>query len=152
MELWKLPDRIKIVEAVGAIADGRVKIDQKTQSAICHSSDKKKKYTIKYDISKSAITSDDNSAHWQGRLGYPAIAVLMMLKELSHDEKIADALKNIPWRELNDRFENDYNKTLAVAYQIAKSKEVTEKEINDYMSQVMKEIEDHHFQKYNTNQ
>lgn len=140
MEIWKLPDKIKVLEALGAIVDDRLKINQKNQTATCLSSDKSKTYQVKYDLKHQAITSNDNSAHWQGKLGYPAIAVLMSLHELSKNDKIADAIKNIPWKELNSKFNNDYQKTLAVVYTIAKSKEVSEKEINDFMEQVMEEI------------
>jgi hypothetical protein len=139
MQPWKLPDKIKILEALGAIADDRLKFTENNQ-AKCLSSDRSKEYTIKYDLKHRAITSDDNSAHWQGRLGYPAIAVLMSLNELSKDGKIAEGVKDIPWKELNSKFNNDYQKTLAVVYTIAKSKGVTEKEINDFMDRAMEEI------------
>lgn len=140
-----MPDKIKILEALGAIADGRLKIDGGNQSATCLSSDKTKQYMVRYDLKHSAITSNDNSAHWQGRLGYPAIAVLMELGELKKEDKIAESIKDIPWRELNQKFNNEYDKTLQVVYQVAKSADVSEHEINQYMEEVMKEIESRKF-------
>jgi len=142
MTNWKLPDKIKVLEALGVIADGRLKIDQKNQTATCLSSDKSKTYQVKYDLKHSAITSDDNSAHWQGKLGYPAIATLMELGELAKDDRLGEALKDIPWKELNTQFKNDYNKTLAVVYTIAKGLDVSEKELNDFMEKVIGEIKD----------
>lgn len=147
METWKLPDKIKVLEALGAIIDGRVKINRENKTAICLSSDRKKEYTIKYDVLRSAIISNDNSAHWQGKLGYPAIAVLMELGELSKDQIIAEAVADIPWKEINTRFSNDNNKTLAVVHEIAKGKGVKEKDLDHYMDKVMEEIEEKSYRK-----
>lgn len=147
MQTWKLPDKIKILEALGAVADGRVVIDKNNQNATCKSSDGSKKYTIKYDIKHNAITSDDNSAHWQGRLGYPAIAVLMLLGELPQDNNVAEAITGIPWKEINEKFSNDYQKTLMVVNEIAKGKGVKEKELSDYMEEIMRLLGEKAFSK-----
>jgi hypothetical protein len=147
MEVWKMPDKIKTLEALGAIFDNRIKIDEKNQSATCWSSDRAKQYTIRYDIRNSAITSDDNSSNWQGRLGYPSIAVLMMLGELPQDKAIGEALKNIPWKEINAKFKNDYTKTLGLVYEIVKPQGVKEKDLNHYMANVLELIEEKQFKK-----
>ena len=147
MEAWKMPDKLKVLEALGAVFDDRIKLDEKNESATCWSSDRVKQYTITYDIRNSAITSDDNSSHWQGRLGYPPIGVLMMLKELPQDEVIGEALKNIPWKEINTKFKNDYTKTLALVYEIVKPQGVEEKALNHYMANVLELIEDKQYKK-----
>ncbi len=132
-----MPDKIKVLEALGAVADGRVEVDEKNQTATCKSSDLSKQYTIKYDLKHNAITSNDNSARWQGRLGYPAIAVLMVLEELPRDDKVGQAITGIPWKEINEKFKNDYQKTLMVVNEIAKGKGVKEVELSEYMERVL---------------
>lgn len=147
METWKIPDKLKVLEALGAIYDGRIKIDEAAETATCWSSDKTKQYTIRYDIRNSAITSNDNSSHWQGRLGYPSIGVLMMLGELPQDETIGEALKNIPWKEINTKFKNDYTKTLSLVYEIVKPQGVEEKDLNHYMAKVLELIKEKQYKK-----
>jgi len=140
METWKLPDKIKILEALGAVVDGRLKVNHDNQTATCKSSDLKQEYNIKFDLKNNAITSDDNSAHWQGRLGYPAIAVLMELGELPQNDRIAEVIKDLPWKEVNTQFKNDLTKTMQLVYEIAKAKNIKEVELNHYMDQVMEII------------
>jgi len=147
MESWKLPDEIKVLEAVSALYDGRLQIDRKNGQATCQSSDNQRQYTVKFDLNRKAITSDDNSAHWQGRLGYPAIATLISQKVLPDNPKIGQGLIGIPWRELNQRHKNNYQKTFAVVVEIAKSRGLSEKEIHEYQKTVIEAIRKNDFKK-----
>jgi hypothetical protein len=147
MESWKLPDEIKVLEAVSALYDGRLRVDRKNGQATCQSSDNQRQYTVKFDLSRKAITSDDNSAHWQGRLGYPAIAALIQQKVLPDNSKIGQGLIGIPWRELNQRYKNNYKKTFAVVLEIAKGRGLSEKEIHDYQKTVIEAIRQKDFKK-----
>ena len=96
--IWNLPPKIKVFEALGAIADGRVSI--KGNKAKVISSRGNKEYEVIYDPSKNAITSNDNGSMLKGYLGYPAIAFLMLKGKLSFDENYAKLLKNIAWKDL----------------------------------------------------
>lgn len=98
MNTWKIPPVIKVYEALGAIAGGRVRLYN--DYAEVFSSDKRKKYTVVFDLSKKIISANDNGSYWQKYLGYPAIAVLMLKKVIPYDAKIAESLKDIPWKEL----------------------------------------------------
>jgi hypothetical protein len=42
----------------------------------------------------------------------PAIAYLMKIGTLSFDEKTATVVKNIPWKDINQKFKNNFDKTL----------------------------------------
>ncbi|MBI3957097.1 MAG: hypothetical protein HY340_03870 [Candidatus Kerfeldbacteria bacterium] len=106
---WKHPPSIKIYEALGCIADGRIDVDGNT--ATVRSSSGGKTYTITYDDKKNAIIANDNGSFWQGYLGYPSIAYLLATGRLVSDPVFAGALKDIPWKEVNVRFKNDYAKT-----------------------------------------
>lgn len=114
MNTWKIPPVIKVYEALGATAGGRVHLYN--NYAEVFSSDKGKKYTVIFDLSKKIISANDNGSYWQKYLGYPAIAVLMVKNIIPYDTKIAEGLKNIPWKEWNDEFHQDYAKTLERVY------------------------------------
>src|SRR3989339_2007322 len=107
---WKHPPIIKIYEALGAVADGRVEVGGNTAKVF--SSSGNKFYDVSYDKEKNAIMANDNGSYWKGYLGYPAIAFLMKTGVLSFDEKTASLLENIAWKDINQKFKNDFDKTL----------------------------------------
>lgn len=112
MEYWKTPPSIKVYEALGAVADGRVNMTNK-RSARVMSSDGSKWYDVSYNRDVNAIMANDNGSYWVGYLGYPAIAFLMVSGVLLYDELVAQSLKGIAWKEINQRTKNDFGKTMA---------------------------------------
>lgn len=56
--------------------------------------------------------SNDNSSFYKGELGYPSIAFLMKLGVLSFDQDCANLLKGIAWKDINQKFKNDFEKAL----------------------------------------
>jgi hypothetical protein len=76
-----LPPNIKIYEALGAVADGRVEREGMfTYQGKCASaSTPGKMYLISYNPDTNVIVSDDNGSLNQGYLGYPAIAFLLKI-------------------------------------------------------------------------
>src|SRR6202030_4543417 len=109
---WKLPPLIKLYEALGAIGDGRVRIEDERRAAVT-SSDGSKTYEIETSADGREIASNDNASYWQGYLGYPAIAVLLARGMYRPPANVTDALAGVPWKELNRKFKNDYAKTIA---------------------------------------
>ncbi len=107
---WQHPPIIKIYEALGALADGRVEVSG--NSAKVYSSSGNKFYTITYDPGSSAIMVNDNASFYNGYLGYPAIAYLMLIGEIKYSPIIAEKLKGIAWKDVNQKFKNDFEKTL----------------------------------------
>jgi len=108
--LWKHPPQIKIYEALGAVADGRVEISG--NSGKVYSSSRNKYYDVNYDPDKQAIMTNDNGSFWKGYLGYPAIAFLMKKGVLSYSPRIGELLANIAWKDINQKYKNDFDKTL----------------------------------------
>lgn len=108
---WQPPPLIKIYEALGAVADGRVHVSGDT--AQVYSSSGNKYYDVSYDHAKNAIMANDNGSYWKGYLGYPAIAYLLAIKVLEYQPALATSLKSIPWKDLNQKYKNDFDKTLA---------------------------------------
>ncbi len=108
---WTYPPIIKVYEALGAVADGRVEVSG--NSAKVYSSSGNKFYTVEYDPSAMAIMVNDNGSFYKGYLGYPAIAFLLQIGELPYSPAVAEKLKGIAWKDINQQFKNDFDKTLA---------------------------------------
>ena len=111
-QLWKLPPIIKIYEAAGAIGDGRLELIDETRATVT-SSDGAKTYEVAFDAAARTVAANDNASYWQGYLGYPGIAMLLLRGVLEVSRETAAALRGIAWKELNRRFKNDYARTLA---------------------------------------
>jgi hypothetical protein len=107
---WKEPPAIKVYEALGAIGDGRVEVNG--NSAKVYSSSRGKYYVVTYDTEKGAIMANDNGSYWKGYLGYPSIAFLLLAGVVEYNEHYAELLKDIPWKDINQKYKNDFEKTL----------------------------------------
>lgn len=107
---WEHPPVIKIYEALGSVADGRVEVSGNTGKVF--SSTGNKFYEVSYDPGTKAIMANDNGSYWKGYLGYPSIAFLMKIGALSYDDKIATILKGVAWKDINQKFKNNFEKTL----------------------------------------
>jgi hypothetical protein len=110
--LWKMPPMAKVYEALGAIGDGRVHIED-DRRAFVRSSDATKTYEVDVSGDGRGISSNDNASFWQGYLGYPSIATLIARGLIPRpDEAVMHALAGVPWKELNTKYRNDYDRTL----------------------------------------
>jgi len=108
---WKLSPRIKIYEALGAIGDGR--IEMSGNSAKVYSSSRNKAYDVVFDEQTRTISANDNGSYWQGYVGYPAISYLMLHGTIAYNPQWTEFLKGFAWKEINTRFNNDFDKTAA---------------------------------------
>ena len=104
---WKPPHISKIYEALTAIADGRVEMGE--HSAKVYSSSRGKYYDVAYDPTNGAIGSNDNTAYFTGALSYPMIAYFMLAGRISYDKSVAEMLKGILWKDINQRHKNNYD-------------------------------------------
>jgi hypothetical protein len=120
-EHWKMPPLIKIYEALGALADQRVQL-QDERHAMVLSSDRKKTYQVEISTDGRTISSNDNASYWQGYLGYPAIAVMLKRGLCPVRAENLIALAGIPWKELNRRYRNDYSRTIEEVMQQAEQR------------------------------
>lgn len=106
-----MPPLVKVYEALGAIGDGRVRIEDAQRAAVT-SSDGAKTYIVETSADGTEISSNDNASFWQGYLGYPAIAMLIARGLIEVDRTAMRALAGVPWKALNTRYRNDYDRTL----------------------------------------
>jgi hypothetical protein len=109
---WKMPPRVKIYEALGALADGRIELDTQGGGRVGSSSGDKV-YTVEVGADGREIAANDNASYWQGYLGYPAIAVLIARGLYTPHPRVLAALKGIPWKAINRRNRNDWERTTA---------------------------------------
>ncbi|MFP3080901.1 MAG: hypothetical protein RXR09_05240 [Acidilobus sp.] len=104
------PPRIKVLEAAGAIADGRVQmlstLSPDVLEAVVTSSEGDRRYHVKVVKEGKALRaySDDNGTKLRGYVGYPIISVLMLADIIKRDPEVEQALKGIDWRRLNETY------------------------------------------------
>lgn len=108
MPLSKLPPISKVYEALSAVADGRVSLEE--TEAYVTSSDYSKIYTVRFD--KTIYSSNDRATSWQHYAGYPIIAVLISKNVLEIDKKYLIYFKDVNWKELNKKYKNNYSKAI----------------------------------------
>ena len=133
---WLHPPMIKIYEALGSVADGRVDISGNT--AKVYSSTGNKYYDVTFDSIKKEIMTNDNGSYWKGYLGYPAIAFLMKIGALQYDTKLASLLKDIAWKDINQKFKNDFDKTLE--FILLSMTDADKKDLTEFVNKTDKEI------------
>ncbi len=133
---WKNPPIIKIYEAIGSVADGRVEALGDTGKVF--SSSGNKYYDVSYDPIEKEIMTNDNGSYWQGYLGYPSIAFLMKSKVLSYSDEVGQLLKGVLWKDLNLKFKNNREKT--IAYVVSSKTDIEKEKIEVLVNKVEAEI------------
>lgn len=133
------PPRIKVLEALGAIADGRIK-QVGDNDYIAISSDGSRKYRVHLDLGKGMADSTDNGTTYRGYMGYPIVAALMLKGVLPYNSKIANALKGVKWKELNDKYKR-YEVVMEIVKGMARRNGVEPYEIDAYVEDIMKRLE-----------
>lgn len=109
--IWKTPHINKVYEALSAIADNRLKLISDTEATLISTSGGKS-YTISYDPVVGAMMCNDNYAYWTDKLSYPMIAFLFTTHKIEYDNKYLPYLANIKWKDINQKFKNDFDKSL----------------------------------------
>lgn len=125
-------------EALGSVADDRVKIFG--NSAKVFSSSGNKFYDVIYNPDTQSIMTNDNGSYWKGYLGYPAIAFLMKTGVVSYDKNVAGLLKSIAWKDINQKFKNDFDKTLE--YILSSKSDKEKRDLNNLVTKIDTEIKD----------
>lgn len=133
---WNLPSKTKIYEALGTVADDRVEVSG--NSAKVYSSSRNKFYDISYDPDKKAIMANDNSSYWTGDLGYPSVAYLMKTGVLSYRADLGLIMKGISWKDINQKFKNDFAK--ALDFILSAKTEAERAALKEFVDKVYEEI------------
>ncbi|MCI4465011.1 MAG: hypothetical protein JHC22_04380 [Thermoproteus sp.] len=134
----RLPPRIKILEALSAIADGRIKLLGEKDAEVV-SSDGTRTYRVYVDLGRRAAYSDDNGTVYRGYVGYPIISFLMARGVLPVDERLSQALKGIPWRKLNEQYKR-YDAVMELVKAQLKDRGISGDEVERYIDAVMERL------------
>ncbi|MEM2823047.1 MAG: hypothetical protein QXF69_03035 [Thermofilaceae archaeon] len=133
-----MPPRIKVLEALGSIADGRVGLVS-GKEAVVGSSMGDREYRVYVDPERGEAYSNDNGTKFRGYIGYPIIAVLMLRGVLPYDERIAKAFAGLPWKELNERYKR-YAVVEEIVKREASKKGVRREEVDHFIESVLREL------------
>ena len=141
---WNIPHKIKVYEALGCLTDGRLEVSADDGSGVVkakvYSSSRKKFYDVSFNKKTMSIMSNDNTAYYKGYLSYPSIALLMTLGLVNYDKSVSESLKGIPWKDINQKYNNDFDKVREDVFVIIRSKgfdpEVIKIDVENIMSQL----------------
>ncbi|MCU7786829.1 hypothetical protein ODS41_02650 [Pyrobaculum sp. 3827-6] len=130
----RLPPRIKVLEALGALADGRVRVLAPGRCEVV-SSEGDKTYTV-YVAGGYAYSNDNGTVH-RGYVGYPILACLMAEGALPVDRELAERLRGIPWKRLNEQFKK-YEEVMRFIYA---ERGIDRARAESYIASVLGEVE-----------
>jgi hypothetical protein len=108
----RLPPRIKVLEALGAVVDGRVRLVGEGRCEVV-SSEGDRVYNVV--VEGGYVYSNDNGTLYRGYIGYPILACLMAEGKLPIDAELGEKLKGVPWRRLNEQYKR-YEEVLKRIY------------------------------------
>lgn len=129
----RLPPRIKVLEALGSLVDGRVRLLAPGRCEVVSSEGDR---TYRVEIEGNRAYSDDNGTLYRGYIGYPIMACLMAQGRLPVDRELGERLKGIPWRRLNEM----YGKYEAVMRHIYAERGINREKAERYIDAVLKEL------------
>lgn len=138
MQPLRTPPRIKVLEALGAIADGRIKLISESEALVV-SSEGDRSYRVYLDLGERVADSNDNGTTYRGYIGYPIIAFLMLRGAIPFRGDLAEALKGIRWRYLNERYKN-YSVVEEVIYRELRARSIDVNEVKKYVEEVLRDL------------
>jgi hypothetical protein len=97
----RLPPRIKVLEALGAVVDGRVRLVGEGRCEVV-SSEGDRVYNVV--VEGGFVYSNDNGTLYRGYVGYPILSCLMAEGKLPTDAQLGEKLRGVPWRRLNEQY------------------------------------------------
>ncbi len=141
----KNPPSIKVLEAAGAIGDGRVHIEEEHKNlivarVISSQGDRNYKVIIKKVLDGYTTYSDDNGTRFRKYIGYPIISVFMIAGILPRSNLAEEFLKGIPWKKLNETYKK-YSLVEEIIFSKIKDRAKVE-EIKRFQNEVMSKLRD----------
>lgn len=139
MEWVVSPKRKHVYEALGCIADNRIEVDL-NDGAKVYSSSRNKHYNVKLDPKTNSIMANDNTSYYTDTLSYPCIALLIIKGIVNLDKDFANFLKGIKWKDINQKFKNDYDKTEAYVGDLMKERDLSFDELNKEVDKINQQL------------
>ncbi|MCC6054394.1 MAG: hypothetical protein LM589_03680 [Thermosphaera sp.] len=141
MRLLTRPPRIKVLEGIGAIGDGRI-TTLTNDKATVKSSMGDREYKVVLIREGDAVFraySNDNGTIYRGYVGYPIISFMMIKDILPLDREVMKAMTGVPWKELNEKYQK-YAVVENLVLTRAEKMGVSRVVIDDYVNLVLKKL------------
>lgn len=141
MKLLAKPPRIKVLEAAGAIGDGRITPISENKAVVRSSlGDREYKVVIVGEQGEFyRVYSNDNGTMHRGYVGYPILAFMIIKGVLPRDNEVIRAMAGVPWKELNERYQK-YAVVENIVITRAERMGVPRSIIDDYINIVFKRL------------
>jgi len=133
--MLRAPPKIKVLEALGAVMDGRVHVISEVECRV-ESSDGSRIYSVYVDLDKGLAYSDDNGTRYRGYVGYPIIAFLMVKGVVPMDEELGRGLRGIPWRKLNEEYRS-YSEVMRIVVSRLEELGIDKDRVDAYIDRVI---------------
>ena len=139
MEWVVSPKRKHVYEALGCISDNRIELDLNNGAKV-YSSSRNKFYNVTFDPKNNAIMCNDNTSYYTDTLSYPCIALLLTKGIISYNPIFTQWLKGIKWKDINQKFKNDYNKTEAYVGELMGERDLSFDELNKEVDNINEQL------------
>lgn len=143
LRVLRRPPRIKVLEAIGSIGDGRIEVLSDTEARVTSSrGDRVYRVIVVRDDSEGReyrVYSNDNGTIYKGYIGYPIIAFLMVKGVIPIDREVMKAVTGVPWKDLNERYKR-YAIVEDIIMRRAESMGIKREVIGEYIGIVFKKL------------
>ncbi|MDW7977728.1 MAG: hypothetical protein RMH74_02870 [Candidatus Caldarchaeum sp.] len=142
------PPRIKVLEALGAVAGGRVTCLSDSEAVVA-ASEGQRAYKVFVDLDKRVAESDDNGTVYRNYVGYPIIAFLMARKVLPYFEEVGRPLATVKWRSINEKYKS-YRAVEAVIKSMLSKQGVSSHKVDEIVALVLDKLDELQLSKHST--
>ncbi len=130
------PPRIKFLEALGTVADGRVRVLSENEAEV-RASEGDRVYRVFLNLGDGLADSDDNGTRFRNYVGYPIIAFMMVKGLIPYLPRIGELLKGLKWHSLNERYKS-YRAVEYYVKEILARKGVEPGEVDRYIEEAIR--------------
>ncbi len=140
-KILRKPPRIKVLEAIGCIGDGRITLVNDDEARIVSSTGEREYRVIVRNsgLNTYIVYSNDNGTIYRGYIGYPIIAFMMLKGIIPIDRDVMKAMTGIPWKELNEKYRK-YSIVESIVLERAERMGIPKNIVLDYVNIVMKKL------------
>lgn len=143
--MLSLPPRIKVLEAAGAVAGGRVRVISDNEAEV-KASEGDRVYRVFTDLNLGVVSSDDNGTIYRNYVGYPIVAFMMIRGNLPYDSDIGETLKDVKWRTLNEQYKS-YRIVESIIKDRLRTKGISERRVNQFIRNVLEKLSEYSLRK-----
>ena len=146
MSVLSLRPRDKGWEAAGCVGDGRIEVLDDFNARVTSSRGESEYRVIVVSEGRDVfrVYSSDNGTIYRRYVGYPIISFLIVKGVIQRNNKVINALKGIPWKDLNEKYKK-YSIVEDIVLKHAESLGVQRKTVLEYVEAVMGKLKEYKF-------